>query len=116
MKFLFISFLLASSLWAVLEPERCYEHEDGHIFAIRNPKPDQYELIVFTLGGPMKMVLKLVSRARCMDCNEDVFEITHQPTNKITFKGKCSDIVDPYSESGTVNGESYVRIKCPKSE
>ena len=111
MRILFISLLLSSSLWATLEPVRCYELvEVGRGIIISNPAPDQF---IINVGG-LPLPVKLVSRAKCIDCNEDVFETISQPLTRLTFKGKRSDISNPYSESGTLDGESYVRIKCPK--
>lgn len=118
MRILFISFLLAGSLWADLEAPRCYQLGGEAGFVIINPEPDRYALFLGFFGYP----LKLNSRAKCMDCNKDVFEVIDHPKMQVIFNGKRSNESDPYSESGTVAFAnvfyltSYVRVKCPNDE
>lgn len=121
MKFLLATFLLAASLSAS-QTGLCFKiNIKNHDFYIdmHHLSYDDYAITVFDAHGKYESSgrLKLQSRARCMDCNEDVFDIVDAPGQTIKFEGKRSNTMDPSSETGIMYLGlmlvSYTKENCP---
>ncbi|MEI6805282.1 MAG: hypothetical protein WCK49_02105 [Myxococcaceae bacterium] len=123
MKLLLAACLLTTSLSAS-ETKLCFkinlDDKDFYMNLIHTDSND-YMLVVVDSHGKYESSgeLKLQSRARCMDCNEDVFDMVNTPGQTIRFEGKRSDAMNPASETGVVYlgsmPVSYSKANCPIS-
>ncbi|MEI6789730.1 MAG: hypothetical protein WCK42_00935 [Myxococcaceae bacterium] len=121
MKFLFVTFLLAVSASAS-QTKLCFKINLGNkdfYMDLAHINSDNYVLMVLDSYGKYESSgeLKLQSRARCIDCNEDVFDMLEAPGQTMRFEGKRVNAMDPASETGVVYLGSmpvfYTRENCP---